>query len=110
MVDAENGGLTWDRWELGVTGRAAVFRFIIPTDKFSYTLGLYCCLPDADGREAFRRYVEYHVVIAVDPQSGAIMRLQLQVDLKIDDAFVPIGRYVGIWSGRNRRTDVRLPT
>ena len=42
---------------------------------------MHCCLPDGDHTEAFRRYVGYHVEIAVDPQSGASLRLQLQVDL-----------------------------
>lgn len=81
VLDANSGGLTWERWEQGSSGRVAVFRYIIPADKSLYEVWL-CCLPDGDGSEAFRRYAGYHGEIAVDPKSGAILRLQFQVDLK----------------------------
>jgi hypothetical protein len=81
VVDGKNGGLTWERWEQGVTGRLAVFRYIIPSSESHYTVWL-CCLPDGDGTETYRRYAGYHLEIAVDPQSGAILRLQHQDDLK----------------------------
>jgi VWFA-related protein len=77
----ENGSLTWSRWEQGVTGRMAVFRYTIPWDRSLYEVGV-CCLPDRDGAQSFHRYAGYHVQIAIDPQSGAILRLAFQVDLK----------------------------
>jgi hypothetical protein len=81
VLDAKNGALTWDRWEQGLSGRVAVFRSIIPADQSRYEVSL-CCLPDGDGTETYRRYAGYHLEIAVDPQSGAILRLQHQDDLK----------------------------
>jgi len=41
-----------------------------------------CCLPEGDGAKAFQRYAAYHVEIAIDPESGVILRLQFRVDLK----------------------------
>jgi hypothetical protein len=75
------GELTWSRWEQSVTGRVAIFRYIVPADKSLYQVWL-CCLPDGDGAEAYQRYAGYHVDIAVDPDSGAILRFRIQVDLK----------------------------
>ncbi len=73
--------LTWNRWEQGSRGRMAVFRYTIPVDKSLYEMRL-CCLPDGDGSEAFQRYAAYHVDIAIDPESGVILRLQFRDDLK----------------------------
>ncbi len=84
----KNGSLTWSRWEQGVTGRMAVFRYTIPWDKSLYEVGV-CCLPDGDGAQSFHCYAGYHVQIAIDPQSGAILRLAFQVDLK---STVPLSR------------------
>jgi hypothetical protein len=82
----KNGVLTWKRWEqgseLGSHGRMAVFRYTVSLDSSRYEVQL-CCLPDGDGSEAFRRYTAYHVDIAVDPESGVILRLQFQDDLNL---------------------------
>ena len=77
----KNGGLTWSRWEQGDRGRIAVFRYIIPSDKSLRQVWL-CCLPDGDGTEPYQRYAGYHEEIAIDPESGAILRLEFQADLK----------------------------
>jgi VWFA-related protein len=78
---AKNGGLTWERWEQGSRGRMAVFRYTISLDNSLYEVRL-CCLPDGDGTQAFERYAAYHVDIAIDPESGVILRLQFRDDLK----------------------------
>jgi hypothetical protein len=75
------GRTTWLRWEQGTTGRIAVFRYVIPLDKSNYQVWL-CCLPDGDGTQSYQRYAGYHSDIFIDPARGAILRLQLQVDLK----------------------------
>jgi hypothetical protein len=77
----KNGGLTWRRWEQGSRGRMAVFRYTVPLDTSLYEVRL-CCLPDGDGTQAFQRYAAYHVDIAIDPESGVILRLQFRDDLK----------------------------
>jgi hypothetical protein len=77
----KNGALTWNRWEQGTGGRMAVFRYSISLDTSLYEVRL-CCLPDGDGTQAFQRYAAYHVDIAIDPESGVILRLQFRDDLK----------------------------
>ena len=83
VLDAinKNGTPAWRRWEQGSAGRMAVFRYTIPADKSRYQLWL-CCLPDGDGTQSYQRSSGYHVDIGVDPATGAILRLQLEVDLK----------------------------
>jgi VWFA-related protein len=83
VLDAieRNGGVTWSRWEQGAHGPMAVFRYNIPSDK-SHRLVWLCCLPDGDGTEAFQRFAGYHEEIAIDPESGAILRLKFHADLK----------------------------
>jgi VWFA-related protein len=85
---ARYGGATWLRWEQGATRRVAVFRYVIPLDKSHYQVWL-CCLPDGDGTQSYDRYAGYHSDIAIDPASGAILRLQLEVDLK---SMTPVSR------------------
>jgi hypothetical protein len=82
----KNGQLTWIRWEQVMDGRAAVFRSTIPTDQ-SLRYVWACCTPDGDGNQAYQRYAGYHIEIAIDPGSGAILRLSFQFDLKSTTPF-----------------------
>ena len=73
--------VTWIRWEQETTGRAAVFRSTIPWD-LSLRRAMMCCLPDGNGMETYQRYAGYHVEIAIEPESGAILRLAFRFDLQ----------------------------
>jgi hypothetical protein len=81
VTDAISSGLTWSHWELGAGGRQAVFVYQVPAEKSRYQVGA-CCLPDGDGTSPFEENVAYHGEIAIDPTSGAILRLELVADLK----------------------------
>jgi hypothetical protein len=78
---ARRADLTWSRWEQGPAGPVAVFRYSTPAEMSKYQAGT-CCLPDGDGKSAFLHYVGYHGEIAIDPQSGAVFRLQQSADFK----------------------------
>ena len=78
---AAPGGLAWSRWEQSPTGLLAVFSYRIPVDKSLYQIA-GCCLPDGDGTNGFAIRAGYHGEIAIDPASGAILRLQAQEDPK----------------------------
>ena len=83
------GGLTWSHWEKSEGGgRRAVFQYMVSAQKSRYQSG-GCCLPDGDGTLAFRRQTGYHGEIAIDPTSGAILRLTMQAALV---GFVPLNR------------------
>ena len=81
VTDAIASGLTWKRWEQGAEEPHAVFVYQIPAEKSRYRVG-GCCLPDGDGTSAFEKNAGYHGEIAIDPLSGAILRLELVADLK----------------------------
>ncbi len=78
---AEDGRMTWSHWERGASGTIAVFRYVVPADKSLYQVVL-CCTPDGDGSGVFLRYAGYHGLIAIDPASGAILRLGWEAELK----------------------------
>jgi VWFA-related protein len=83
------GGLSWGRWEKSTNGgRRAVFRYQIPAPKSRYKAG-GCCLPDGNGTIGFSMRTGYHGEVAVDPESGALLRLVLKADLQ---GFVPLDR------------------
>jgi hypothetical protein len=75
------GGLSWKRWEEAAGKRLAVFGYVIPEEKSSYDIG-GCCLPDGDGTSAFQKRAGYHGEVAIDPTTGALLRLELIFDLK----------------------------
>ena len=81
VTDAIASGLSWGRWELGAGAPHAVFHYEIPAQKSRYQVAA-CCLPDGDGTSPFEETVGYHGEIAIDPTSGAILRLELVADLK----------------------------
>ncbi len=81
VTDAIASGLAWSHWEVGAGGRHAVFRYEIPAERSRYQVGA-CCLPDGDGNISFEETVGYHGEVAIDPTSGAILRMELVADLK----------------------------
>jgi VWFA-related protein len=77
---ATPGGLTWSHSEQDGGGSRAVFRYVIPQNRSRFQVG-YCCLLGGDGNSAFQMLTGYHGEIAIDPRSGAILRLTLESDL-----------------------------
>jgi hypothetical protein len=80
------GAVTWSRWEQDAGGRRAVFRYRVPAERSLYAVD-GCCLPSGDGSSGFAIKPGYHGEIAIDPASGAILRVQVEADLK---GFVPL--------------------
>lgn len=78
------GSITWSRWERGLDGRRVVFHWTVPQTKSTFSIG-GCCLPDGDGTMSFSKMSGYSGEIAIDPDSGAILRLQLKTDLSSND-------------------------
>jgi VWFA-related protein len=77
---AASSGLTWSRWEQGAGGTLAVFRFHVPAEESHFEV-MYCCLPDGDGTSRFKMLAGYRGEIAIDPASGAILRLTSEAEL-----------------------------
>lgn len=77
------GALTWSHWEKGANGLRAVFRYAIPERSSRFQVS-YCCLPYGDSANRFQMLTGYHGEIAIDPKTGAILRLTLISDLNPD--------------------------
>jgi VWFA-related protein len=71
MGDAMRGEIAWQRWEQGASEPLAVFRYAVPEEQSNYMVGV----PSHD--KIKRVYPGYHGEIAIDPASGAILRLSL---------------------------------
>jgi len=82
------GGVQWIRWESWAGGRRAVFTFDVPASKAHYLVH-GCCTPNLNGTEAFATMAANRGEIAIDPSSGAILRLTVQSD---QQDFLPVDR------------------
>jgi hypothetical protein len=81
LSDAAQGQVAWSRWERGVQSQEAVFRYTVPKEKSHYEVK-FCCVSMRGGRSVFQRVSGYHGEISVDPETGTILRLTMQADLK----------------------------
>jgi hypothetical protein len=82
MTDVLKSRIGWGHWEQGDAGPIAVFRYAVPEDKSNYSLK-YCCFRATDGSmRELSTTTAYHGEIAVDPKSGAVLRVALKADFK----------------------------
>ncbi len=72
--------LSWSRWERGSSGPVAIFQYTVPAQRSLYQLW-GCCLPDGDGTMSFDRRSGYQGEVAIDPESGAILRFVSEAQL-----------------------------
>lgn len=76
LNDVLAGDPAWSRWEQGPGGPMAVFRYDVPEGKSHYAV-------QVPGEESLlKSNSPYHGEIAVDPASGAVLRLTLIADRK----------------------------
>jgi hypothetical protein len=66
---------TWQRWEQGGSETVAVFRYAVPEDQSNYMVGI------PSGGKIEQIYPGYHGEIAIDPATGAILRISLVSEL-----------------------------
>ena len=88
LVDAAQGKLAWSHWEQVAAGPLAVFRFAVPREKSHYEVEFCCVTADNGSYRVFQQFSGYHGEMAVDPATGAILRLTLEADLKPADKIV----------------------
>jgi len=81
MSDVLKGKIGWGHWEAGPTGALAVFRYAVAAEKSGYSVN-YCCFEESDpAKRTYSAIAGYHGEIAVDPESGAVMRLVVKTEL-----------------------------
>lgn len=83
LMGATSAGsdLTWSRWEQGPNGPEAVFRYRVPHETPIFQVGSGYLAND-DSLVSFQQEAPFHGEFAVDPASGAVLRLTVQADLK----------------------------
>jgi hypothetical protein len=82
ITDVMKGKIGWGHWEQGASGPLAVFRYLVPADQANYVVR-YCCFRAEHGEmKQFEAVPAYHGEIAIDPKTGAILRLVLKMDLE----------------------------
>jgi hypothetical protein len=84
--------LIWKRWERGKYGDLAVFSYKPVRTNFAPEI-TYCCLPEGDGTTLYRNKAGTYGEFAVNPDTGAIMRIVINTDLNEErDPDVPLIR------------------
>jgi VWFA-related protein len=83
LMGATSAGsdLAWSRWEQGLNGPQAVFRYRVPHETPLFAVGSGY-LANGDSLVSFQQEAPFHGEFAVDPASGAVLRLTVQADLK----------------------------
>ena len=69
MGDAVRSEVVWLRWEKGAGDPVAVFRYAVPAEQSNYQVGIPL------GGKIDNVYPGYHGEIAIDPATGAILRM-----------------------------------
>ncbi len=79
LVDATRGDsmLIWSHWVQGERGKEAVFRYVVRAENPHYDV-TYCCLV---GGSTFLTSPRYLGELAIDPGTGAILRLTMEAEL-----------------------------
>jgi VWFA-related protein len=77
---APGGTLAWSRWEKGSSGPVAVFQYVSAPSMRTYEIG-FCCLALDQALIPFRGHPIFRGELAVDPDTGRILRLTVKADL-----------------------------
>jgi hypothetical protein len=80
FMEAVHGGLSWSHWEQGGTGPEGVYGFAVREDSSQYDVDFPDPLGTYESKHIKQR-TGYRGEIAVDPASGAILRLTVKADL-----------------------------
>lgn len=81
------GDATWVRWEKSSDGKRAVFRYRLAGSPTFNLRG--CCYPNGSGDAGIEFSSDSHGEVAIDPGSGAVLRVQTESELS---GFVPTKR------------------
>ncbi len=80
LMDVEKGTIVFDHWELSMAGPATVYRYSVPRESSHYEVTNVC-----QDHVSFHDTPGYYGEIALDPKSGAILRMTLVAESKPGD-------------------------
>ncbi len=72
--------IRWERWERGKYGDLAVFSYMIAGPNIRHEV-TFCCLPEGDGTTLYQNKTDAYGEFALNPDTGAIMRIVINADL-----------------------------
>jgi hypothetical protein len=85
-TDVLKAKIGWSHWEQGPGGRLAVFRYAVPEADSHFTVR-FCCYMGEDGLpSSYEAKPGYHGEVAIDPKTGAVLRLVLKAEVWSDAA------------------------
>ena len=73
--DVLRSGAAWQRWEQGAGDPVAVFRYTVSAEQSNYLVKIPV------GEKLDSLYPSYHGEIAIDPATGAILRISVMAEL-----------------------------
>jgi len=95
LRDVAKGKVKWSHWETAEAGAAAVFNYQVPEGSSHYEVNFCCVRSSADpsafgtspGRlddhdNSYRGTPGYHGTITIDPETGTILRITIDPELK----------------------------
>jgi VWFA-related protein len=106
LVDAGKGKLGWSRWEQWDGKPAAVFQFSVASAGSHYTLqywrdangqiigSSYRSRPGQEPPKLIRQVSGYSGTLTVDPETGAILRIEMEASLRPDEDLKRAGMIV----------------
>ncbi|MGC1422201.1 MAG: hypothetical protein WA815_07605 [Terracidiphilus sp.] len=80
LMDVEKGSVVFDHWEQSMAGPAATYRYSVPRESSHYEVTNAC-----QNHVSFHEIPGYSGEIALDPRSGAILRMTLVAESKPGD-------------------------
>ena len=98
LRDASKGKIEWSHWETDKAGTVAVFKYQVPAGSSHYEVN-FCCVRgsedpsaygsglaglDADKGNSYRGTPAYHGTLTIDPETGTILRITVDPELKAD--------------------------
>jgi hypothetical protein len=84
VADILHGKMGWGHWEQGPSGPVAVFRYAVPEERSNYAVRSCCFLSSDHMMRQYETVPQYHGEIALNPETGDVMRLVVKTDLKTD--------------------------
>ncbi|UWZ82719.1 hypothetical protein [Occallatibacter riparius] len=84
MRDIVESKVGWSRWERSAAGKVAVLRFAIDKNDSTYYLKWCCYMRPGGGMNEFEAVPPYHGEIAVEPETGKVVRLTIMAELEKD--------------------------
>jgi len=80
LMDVEKGSIVFDHWEQSLAGPAAVFQYSVPREFSHYEITDAC-----QDHVSFHDTPGYRGELALDPKTGAILRMTLEAESKPGD-------------------------